>query len=43
MKTLTVTVETFNKMLTGLIESGVTFNAKENELGNIKIDFTGGY
>ena len=42
MKTLTVSIETFNEMLLGLIKSGVTFEAEERE-GKIIIDFTGGY
>jgi len=42
MKTLTVSIETFNEMLLGLIKSGVTFDAEERE-GKIIIDFTGGY
>ena len=40
---LTVTQETFNSMLSGLIQSGVTFNARELSNGNIEIEFTGGY
>jgi len=43
MKTLTVTVETFNGMLLGLIKSGVTFEAQEEIKGMITINFTGGY
>ena len=31
MKTLTVSIETFNEMLLGLIKSGVTFDAEERE------------
>ena len=42
MKTLTVSIETFNEMLLGFIKSGVTFKAEERE-GKIIIDFTGGY
>jgi hypothetical protein len=42
MKTLEVTKETFNEMLSGLIQSGVTFNAIESG-GKIIIEFTGGY
>jgi len=42
MKTLTVSPETFNEMLLGLIKSGVTFNAHEVK-GFIIITFTGGY
>ena len=40
--TLTVTVETFTKMLSGLIESGVTFTAEEKN-NSIIITFLGGY
>lgn len=43
MKTLIVTIATFESMLSGLIASGVTFEAKEIPDGNIKIEFTGGY
>jgi len=40
--TLTVTVDTFTEMLSGLIASGVTFTAEEkNDL--IIITFLGGY
>ena len=42
MKTLTVSVETFMTMLSGLIKSGVTFEAKEID-DKIFISFTGGY
>lgn len=42
MKTLTVTQEEFTQMLSGLIQSGVTFEAESNN-GSIKITFTGGY
>lgn len=42
MKILKVSRETFNEMLSGLIQSGVTFEA--NEVGDIiVITFTGGY
>lgn len=41
MRTLDVTIEIFNEMLSGLIASGVTFEAKEKE-GRIFITFTGG-
>ena len=40
---LTVTVETFKKLMFGLIESGVTFEAEENGNGDITITFLGGY
>lgn len=43
MRTLTITTETFEKMLNGLIQSGITFAAKECENGDITITFTGGY
>ena len=42
MKKLTVTPETFTQMLSGLIQSGVTFEARETPKG-IEITFTGGY
>lgn len=43
MKTsLTVTPETFTQMISGLIQSGVTFTAHEKS-GEIIIEFTGGY
>jgi len=40
---LTVTQDTFNNMISGLISSGVTFNAIEKDNGNILIEFLGGY
>jgi len=43
MNTLTVSSETFTKMLQGLIKSGVTFTAVELKNEEIKITFTGGY
>ena len=43
MKTLIVSQATFEAMLSGLIKSGVTFEAAEMANGNIKITFTGGY
>jgi hypothetical protein len=42
MRVLIVTTETFTKMLSGLIASGVTFDAIEED-ANIVITFTGGY
>lgn len=42
MRSLRVSVETFNEMLTGLIISDVTFEAEEIG-GWIVIEFTGGY
>lgn len=42
MNTLIINIETFNKMLSGLIESGVTFEAIQNN-ENIEVTFTGGY
>jgi hypothetical protein len=42
MQTLQVTTETFTAMLSGLIQSGTTFEAEENSKG-ILITFTGGY
>ena len=43
MRTLIVSTETFNKMILGFIQSGVTFDAEAIEQGDIKITFTGGY
>jgi len=43
MKQLTVTNETFCEMLSGIIESGVTFQAIELPNGDIQITFLGGY
>lgn len=44
MKTLVVSTETFSKMLSDIIASGVTFEAKELPNGReIAIEFTGGY
>lgn len=42
MKQLIVTPETFARMISGLIGSGVTFDAMEKD-GKITITFTGGY
>jgi len=42
MRTLTVSNETFTSMLSDLIASGVTFEARELSNGDIKIEFTGG-
>lgn len=42
MKKLTVSLDTFTEMLSGLIQSGVTFEATEKD-GDIIIEFTGGY
>ena len=43
MKTFTVSVKTFTTIILGLIQSGVTFEAIENNDGTITIEFTGGY
>ena len=43
MKQLIVSKEAFTTILLGIIESGVTFEATETRLGDIKIDFLGGY
>ena len=43
MKKLKVTPATFTEILSGLIASGVTFEANENEYGSIVIVFTGGH
>lgn len=42
MRTLTISTATFEKMLSGLIQSGVTFEAQEKN-DEIIITFTGGY
>jgi hypothetical protein len=43
MRVLQVSKESFNEMLSGLIQSGVTFIASEEKTGGILITFTGGY
>ncbi|HLO91581.1 MAG TPA: hypothetical protein VK172_10500 [Lentimicrobium sp.] len=43
MKKLTVSKNSFTTMLSGIIESGVTFEAKELPNGLIEVIFTGGY
>ena len=43
MRKLTVTAETFNKMILELIKSGVVFKAKEIDTEMIEIVFTGAY
>ena len=43
MKVLIVSQATFENMLSGIIASGVTFEATEIFEGKIKILFTGGY
>lgn len=43
MKKLTVSKETFLNMLSGLIQSGVTFEAIELDNEMIEIKFTGGF
>jgi hypothetical protein len=43
MRSLTISTKTFNEMILGLIQSGVTFVSKENSDGTITIEFTGGY
>ena len=40
---LTVSAETFTKMISELVAQGVTFEAEEDQDGNIKVIFTGGY
>ncbi len=45
-RTLSVSIENFTKMLSGLIQAGVTFTAEDcndNNENYIKITFTGGY
>ena len=43
MKQLLISKEGFTEMLQNLIKSGVTFEATETKLGDISIDFLGGY
>lgn len=43
MRKLTITQEQFNEMISGLIASGVTFEAEALKNGLIEITFTGGY
>jgi hypothetical protein len=43
MKRLTVSQKTFTDMLSGIIASGVTFEAKELANGKVEIEFTGGF
>ena len=40
---LIISKESFNAMLLGLIQSGVTFKAVEDTDGDIHIEFLGGY
>jgi len=42
MRTLTLSLKAFTEMLSGLIISGVTFEAEEKD-GIVHITFTGGY
>jgi hypothetical protein len=43
MRQLTISKQGFAEMLPDLIKSGVTFEATETKLGDISIDFLGGY
>jgi len=43
MKKLTVSKSTFFEMLIKFISSGVTFEAEENDSGEIVVVFTGGF
>lgn len=43
MKKLVVSQATFESMLLGIIQSGVTFEAKEIPGGQIEVIFTGGF
>ena len=43
MNRLIVSTKTFNEMISGLIKSGVTFEAIELMNDNIEITFSGGY
>lgn len=40
---LIISKETFNTMLLGFIQSGVTFKAIEDSKGDIHVEFLGGY
>lgn len=40
---LLVSPSTFTDMISGLVASGVTFEANETKDGQIEIEFTGGY
>lgn len=43
MRRLQLSKEAFTEMLSGLIQSGVTFIAEEDRTGGILITFTGGF
>jgi len=43
MKTLIVSKNTFTEMLSGIIQSGVSFQCHEIENNQIKVTFTGGF
>jgi hypothetical protein len=43
MKKLLLSQTTFTEMLSGLIASGVTFEAREIPGGQIEVTFTGGF
>jgi len=43
MKTLVVSKAMFTELLSGIIQSGVTFEAREIDEHNIKVTFTGGF
>jgi hypothetical protein len=43
MKKLIISKQTFEEMIRGIIQSGVTFEATENGDGMIVLTFTGGF
>lgn len=43
MQKLIVSPEVFSEMILGFVKAGVTFEAVENQQGNIEVKFTGGY
>ena len=43
MRELIATKKEFTEMLSGFIQSGVTFTSHSNDKGNIVITFNGGY
>lgn len=43
MRKLKVSSTKFTEMLSGLIQSGVTFDSYEDKNGDIVIEFNGGY
>ena len=43
MKKLIISSDKFTEILLGLIKSGVTFEATETKLGDIEVNFLGGF